>query len=263
MAVSEYIKQLQSYEEYAFSWDELLKNSNAPESTIRKELARLADKNEILNLRHGFYLIIPPRYQSLGKLPVQLYIDKLFKHLNKEYYVGLYSAATFYGAAHQQVQQDYVITVPPALRDINKGKTKLRFFKTQRSPEKNIIEKKSDAGLFKVSSPALTAVDLVHHQSKIGGINRILANLEELAQEITIEDLNNLLSWYSNKSTLQRLGYLMEELEVKESIPKYIYDKLKKEKFYPILLSPKKGQKAGSTGNRWKIDVNIKLENDI
>ena len=47
VVVSEYIKHLQSYEEYAFSWKELLSNCNAPESTI-----------EILNLRQGFYLII-------------------------------------------------------------------------------------------------------------------------------------------------------------------------------------------------------------
>lgn len=263
MAVSEYIKQLQSYEEYAFSWDELLKNNDAPEPTIRKELARLADKNEILNLRQGFYLIMPPRYQSLGKLPIQLYIDKLFKYLNKDYYAGLYTAAAFYGASHQQIQQDYVITVSPALRDINKNKTKLRFFKTGHWPKKNILQKKSDAGLFNISSPALTAIDLVHHQAKIGGISRLLSNLEELAEEITHEDMENLLSWYSNKSTLQRFGYLMEEIEVQESIPQLIYDRLKNERFYPVLLSPKKGQKAGSTGNRWKVDVNIKLENDL
>ena len=55
MIVAEYIKTLQSYEEYAFSWEEVLEKCNAPESTIRKELVRLAKKNEIVNLRKGFY----------------------------------------------------------------------------------------------------------------------------------------------------------------------------------------------------------------
>ena len=49
MIVAEYIKTLQSYEEYAFSWEEVLEKCNAPESTIRKELVRLAKKNEIVN----------------------------------------------------------------------------------------------------------------------------------------------------------------------------------------------------------------------
>lgn len=263
MTASEYIRQLQSYEEYSFSWEELHKNSNAPEPTIRKELARLASRNEIINLRHGFYLIVPPRYQGLGKLPVQLYVDKLFRYLNKPYYLALYSAATLHGAAHQQVQQDYIITVPPALRDINKGKTKLRFFKMGNWPSKNIIQKKSDAGMFKISSPALTVVDLVHHQLKIGGINRMLANLEELAEEITEEDMENLLSWYPNKSSLQRLGFLLARMDVSDNILELIYEHLKQEQFYPVLLNPKKGQNAGSTGNKWKVDVNIKIESDL
>jgi len=104
--VSEYIKQLQSFEEYAFSWEEIMKNCNSPESTLRKELVRLAGRNEIFNLRQGFYLIIPPRYQTFGKLPLQLYVEKLFKYLNKKYYVGLYSAAAIHGASHQRIQQD-------------------------------------------------------------------------------------------------------------------------------------------------------------
>jgi len=83
MIVSAYIKTLQSYEEYAFSWEEVLEKCNAPESTIRKELVRLAKKNEIVNLRKGFYIILPPKFQNLGKIPVQLYVEKLFLHTNK------------------------------------------------------------------------------------------------------------------------------------------------------------------------------------
>lgn len=263
MNVSEYIKQLQSFEEYAFSWEEIQRNCSSPEPTLRKELIRLVNKNEILNLRQGFYLIIPPRYQNFKKLPVQLYIDKLFKHLGKNYYVGLYSAAAIHGASHQRIQQDYVITSTPAVRDIENGNTKIRFFKSGHWPDNNIIEKKSDAGLYKVSSPSLTAADLVHHHTKIGGLNRMLPNLEEIASEISAEDLNNLLSWYPYKSTLQRLGYLLEEMEVKESIPKEIFKHLNTKPFYPVLLTPRKGENVGSTGNRWKVDVNIKLESDI
>lgn len=263
MNVTEYIKQLQSFEEYSFSWDEVQKNCNSPEPTLRKELMRLAEKNEIINLRQGFYLIIPPRYQNMSKLPLQLYVDKLFKQLGKEYYIGLFSAASVYGASHQKIQQDYIVTVPPTLRDIEKGKNKVRFFKTENLPEKNIIVKKSDAGLYKISSPALTAIDLVHYHPKIGGINRMLANLEEISQEINTEDLNELLSWYPHKSSLQRFGFLMEYLEVQEFIPNSVFKNLEKDAFYSILLTPKKDQKAGKTGNRWKVDINLQLESDI
>lgn len=263
MSVSEYIKQLQSYEEYSFSMEELLRDSNAPETTLRKELTRLMNKGEVFKLRHGFYLIIPPRYQNFGKLPIQLYVNKLFSFLEKKYYVGLYSAAAYHGAGHQKIQQDYIVTEPPALRGINKEKNKIRFFLTKQWHEQNIVQWKSDAGYCNVSSPALTAADLLYHHQKLGGINRMLSNIEELAEEISKADIEELLTWYPHKSTLQRFGYLLEEFQFDESITNLMYDHLCKEKFYSILLSPKKGQKAGGTGNRWKVDVNIKLESDI
>lgn len=262
-AVSDYIDRLLSYEEYAFSWEELRENCKAPETTIRNSVNRLTDTKDIINIRKGFYLILPPRYRGLGKLPVQLYIDKLFKYLNRPYYIALYSAASLHGASHQQIQEDYIITIKPTLLDISKGNVRIRFFSTRRLPEKNLVKKKSDAGLFNASSPVLTAVDLIDYQSNIGGLNRILANLEELTEEIQPDDVNDLLTWYPHKSVLQRFGFLLDELQVGSALSDLIYEHLKKENFYPVLLSPKKDQRAGKAGNRWKIDVNFKLEADL
>ena len=75
-----------------------------------KNILRLAEKGEVLSLRKGFYLIIPPRFSSVKKLPVQLYCDKLFRYLGRNYYIALFSAAKFHGASHQQVHRDYIIT---------------------------------------------------------------------------------------------------------------------------------------------------------
>lgn len=263
MTVADYIKQLLSFEEFAFSLGELRKSIEKSETSIKSELSRLIEKHEILNLRKGFYLIIPPRYSKLGQLPIQLYIDKLFKSLDRCYYLGLYSAAKFHGAGHQQSQRDYVMTQKPKLYDIKKETIDIRYFTTSNWPDGNIIERKSDAGIFKISSPALTAVDLIHHQTKLGGLNRMLANLEELSEEITFDDLQELLKWYPQKSTLQRLGFLLEQFQVKPNITNLIRHYLSNINYYPVLLSPNSNQKAGSVDNQWKVDVNVKLESDI
>lgn len=52
--VSEFIRELQSYEEYSFSLDELREKTNAPESSIRKELNRLGKDKQILILEKAF-----------------------------------------------------------------------------------------------------------------------------------------------------------------------------------------------------------------
>lgn len=120
MTISNYIEKLLSYEEYAFSREELLQHCEKSEISLKRELSRLVEKKEVINLRRGFYLIIPPRYSKQGKLPIQLYVDKLFKYLNRYYYLGFYSAAKFHGASHQQAHRDYVMISPPSIRNIKK-----------------------------------------------------------------------------------------------------------------------------------------------
>lgn len=263
MTVANYIKQLLSYEEYSFSLDELIQHIHKSETSIKSELSRLIVKKEIVNLRKGFYLIITPRYSSAQKLPIQLYCEKLFKYLDRNYYVALFSAAKFHGASHQQVQKDYIITEKPKFNDISKTTIDIRFFTTSNWTEKNIKMMKSDAGPYKVSSPALTIADLIHYQTKLGGINRMLAVIEELSEELNESDLVELLNWYPNKSTLQRFGFLLEELGINEESQELIFMKLKTTNFFPVLLSPKSNEKPGAVDNRWKVAVNIKLESDI
>ena len=263
MTVASYIKQLLSYEEYSFSLNELFENIHKSETSIKSELSRLITKKEIVNLRKGFYLIITPRYSAAQKLPIHLYCEKLFNYLDRNYYVALFSAAKFYGASHQQVHRDYIITEPPKFNDISKRTIDIRFFTTGNRPDKNIQMMKSDAGIYKVSSPALTIVDLIHHQTKLGGINRMLAVIEELSEELKESDLVELLSWYPNKSALQRFGFLLEEIGMNDDLQNLIFMHLKATKFFPVLLSPKSNEKPGAVNSKWKVAVNIKLESDI
>ncbi len=263
MSIAEYIYELLTREEYSFSWDELVQKSTRTKDSLTNELSRLVDKKQVINLRRGFYLIIPPRYRKLNILPISLYVDKLFKYLEKDYYLGLYTAAKFHGGSHQQIQKDYVIASMPSNHNISKEEVVIDFFNITNWPQKNIIKKKSDAGYFNISSPALTLVDLINYHPKIGGINRILAIIEELAEELSTDDIKDLLSWYPYKSTIQRTGYLLEELQADNKLTDLFYEYLKDKRYFPILLSPKKGQKAGKVSNVWKVDVNLELESDL
>ncbi len=264
MNLSNFIKERLSFESYAFSWDELLiAKADKTETSVQSQLSYAIQKGDIIPLRHHFYLILPPRYSKFGKLPIELYVNSLFEFLDRNYYVGLYSAAKFYGAGHQQIQKEYILHDKAPLLSISKNNINLDFFTVSNWPTNNIVAKKGDAGMFKISSPCLTAVDLIYHQTKIGGLNRMLSVIEELTEEMKLADAKDLLSWYSQKSVLQRLGFLLNEFNPESEIANLIYEHLKLEKFYPVLLSPRSNQKPGAVENRWKIDVNIKLESDL
>ncbi|MBW8201233.1 type IV toxin-antitoxin system AbiEi family antitoxin [Leeuwenhoekiella polynyae] len=261
--VAECIDKLLSIEEYSFSLDELMEQTTKSKNAIWQELAHLIEKNKVLNLRKGFYLILTPRYSSFGKLPIDLYIEKLFEYLGRNYYLGFYSAAKVYGASHQQIQRDYVMTSTPKLLDIKKSAIDIRFLTTSAWPEKNILPKKSDAGTYHISSPALTLADLIHYQNKLGGLNRMLSTIEELLEEVTQKDLEDLLSWYGNKATLQRLGFLLDQIDQENRFSNLIFQHLEKQKIHPVLLKPTIQQRPGSVDNKWKVDVNLRLETDL
>jgi len=262
--LSDFIKERLSFESYAFNWDELIiAQADKSKKSIHRQLSYAIQKGDIIPLRHHFYLIIPPRYSKFGKLPIELYLNSLFKFLDRNYYVGLYSAAKSYGAVHQQIQKEYVFHNKAPLLSIPKNSINLDFFTVSNWPKKNIISKNGDAGMYNISSPCLTAVDLIYHQTKIGGFNRMLSVLEELTEEIKLANAKDLLSWYSQKSVLQRFGYLLNQFNPEADIANLIYEHLKLEKFYPVLLSPRSNEKPGSVENRWKVDVNIKMESDL
>ncbi|MDT7828225.1 type IV toxin-antitoxin system AbiEi family antitoxin [Pricia sp. S334] len=263
MDVSEYIKVCLSREEYSFTWDELRGAIGKPTTAIKKEVTYLTSKKELIALRQNFYLIIPPRYATQGKLPIELYIHKLFKYLNREYYLGGFSAAKFHGASHQQIQKEYVFTTKPALLSISKGGMDIQFFTLSNWPKSNIIRKKSDAGYFNVSDPILTIADLIYHQTKLGGLNRMLANIEELLEEVQLSDLQELLKWYPNKSVLQRLGFLIEYLQPESELLNPIMTYLVNNRYYPVLLNTFDKGRPGAVDNGWKVAINLELESDI
>jgi predicted transcriptional regulator of viral defense system len=262
MSASDYINQLLSYEEYSFSFKELSDNSPKSKQALISELKRLSDKKEIVNLRHGFFLILPPRYRNIESLPLELYINKLFEYLQKPYYVACLSAARFHGSAHQQIQKDYVITIPPPIRDSYKT-SNVKFLTCSHWPAFNIVKKKSEAGYYNISSPVLTVVDLINYQSQLGGLNKQFTVIQELSEEIELNDLKDLLKWYPNKSTLQRLGYLLAKLQINPDFTDMIYSELVRRKIYPILLDPGTKKSAEDIGNLWKVNMNIELESDL
>ena len=61
-------------------------------------------------VQHDFFMIIPAEYQKLGSLPPHWVIDSLMRYLKQDYYIGLLSAASFYGATEQQPMTFQVIT---------------------------------------------------------------------------------------------------------------------------------------------------------
>ena len=252
---------LQSQGRYAFTFEELRNCFKSSEKTLLQGLYRYKTKKQIAQIRKGFYVIIPPNYSNQGMLPPYLFIDDLMKSLNKPYYMALFSAAALYGAAHQQPMEYFVIAETPAPRSINNKKLKVSFFSKNSWEHDDIVQKTIDAGYFNVSSPELTALDLLAYIDKIG-MNRTVTILHELAQAMKTKALSRTAKRYLNTPVIQRLGYILDKVLGEENLSYSLLKTLNNRNISPILLGTQK-EKQGDLDEKWKIIKNIEIESDL
>lgn len=259
-----WIEKQQSWGKYVFSLSQVKTDfPDLSELALKRALDRLSNKERIISVYKGFYLIVPPEYTSRGLLPPMLFIDSLMQFVNKPYYVGLLSAAALHGAAHQQPQEFFVVTDTKQTTTLKKG-LKINYI-TKKSISGSFLEKrKTEFGYVNVSNPELTAADLVYYHNRIGGINRAASVLNELVEVMKPERVTEELINTLTIPTIQRLGYLLDVVLGQKALADKLYTesrKLKKEFFRQPL---KAGiEKIGfPKDDRWKIIVNTDIEID-
>lgn len=260
--LNRYLDYLRSKGRYTFTGDEVISEFGLSDEAYQKVVQRLLDKGRISRLRQNFYLIIPPEYASRKTLPLGYFLDDLMNFLERNYYAGLLTAAMYHGAAHQQPQSQFVVAEPPYLRPIKNSQQSIIFCLKKRWNTEFVSQKKTDAGYINVSNPALTALDLVFYSDRIGGINRAATVLAELASELKPDMLKRTAEEFSQATTLQRLGYILEEVLQETTMTDALYQTLNRRKFYPAQLNPKAECENQKAPNRWKIIPNMDVEVD-
>jgi len=256
-----FLVELQSKGRYTFTFDELRTRFDLSEETLLQVVYRYKLKKQVAQIRKGFYAIIPPEYSRQGMLPPYLFIDDLMKSLNKQYYVALLSAASIYGAAHQQPMESFVIARSPAPRSIKNNKLKITFLSKKCWVQEGIIQQKTNAGYMNVSVPELTALDFFEH-THVLGINRIVSILQELVEEMKVSTLIKIAGQYTNTAAIQRLGYILQMHLSYEKLADSLWKVLNKRNFFPVALSPQK-EKKGEADNRWRVIKNMEIESDL
>ena len=231
---------------------------------LKNALTRFGNKKKICSVWKGFYVIIPIEYQSKGIIPEVYYIDWLMKFLRRDYYISLLNAAAFYGAAHQQPQEFTVVTTPPSLRSTQKKGTKINFNNKSTILDQFTEQRKTPTGYIRISSPELTATDLIQFEKEIGGINRAATVLNELAESCNFAKLTKQFFEYIATPVIQRLGYLLDEVLEYQTQANELYSCAKKHgiSFRKTLLKSRKPVTNCDENEKWKIIINEQIEID-
>ena len=263
MLLGTFIDSLQTKGRYTFTRAEALVHLNCSQDAFRFAALRLIKKKRLIRPITGFYVIVPTEYQEVGSPPAAWFIDYLMKFCEQAYYVGLLSAAALHGAAHQQPQVFQVITTK-TLREIKIANQQIQFFTKKCVIAADCQTVKTPTGYMQISTPEITAFDLLLYVKSAGHLSHIATVLAELQEQFDEKRLREILNGDSIKfSQIQRLGYLLEIVQARPEIIALLKQYIQTHKPRTIPLRPDKTRQNTEKNTDWCLYINEKIEADL
>lgn len=265
---SDYLKDLRRSGQLSFTIDKVVSDLKMPERNALVAIHRIKKRGEIISPAKGFYVIIPPEHQLQGCIPAKELLPILMKHLNVNYYVGLLSAAMYHGSTHQKPNSFQVISNKQIRKELRFGAVAIDLIYKKSLENLPIQEIAVDSGYLKISSPELTIMDLLLYPKRSGGLNHIATVLSEIVPSIDIKKLLELANASSQKTWLQKLGYILEKIDsenpnhkqrIVEALAKYLSNSNKKF----VALAPEIQIEGYPKCKKWMIIENTSIESDL
>jgi len=255
-----YISSLTASGRYHFSSRDVQAALGISADAAKLALNRLAKQKLVASPARGFYVFVPPEYQSLGCLPADQFIPDLMKRLDLTYYAGLLSAAQYYGAAHQR-PQEFQVFLAKSRRPIKCGSVRVAFMMRKRITEIPVQSFNTPRGIIMISTPEATALDLVGYQDHAGGLSQAATVLAELSEKIDPEKLAAAaatapIPW------AQRLGYLLENVGGGEKTGP-LRDYIRKHVKRSVQLLPTVPHEHARRNSDWKLYINTEIEVEL
>ena len=249
-----------AFGKYHFSLSEFRSTLGGTAVAARQALSRLSKRGEIASPARGFYVIVPPEYRRIGCLPADEFVPALMEYRNLPYYVGLLSAAQYFGAAHQRPQEFQVI-LPKNRPLIACGKVKVVFVSRKNLEAVPTVRFNNPRGTIVVSSVEATAIDLVGYMHRAGGLDRVSGLLFELADEL---DPVRLVEASESASVLwaQRLGFLLEYIGAGVKVTALKKNVHRRARNFTKLL-PGIDEKSRYRSEEWRVLANADVEPEI
>lgn len=233
-----------------------------PPEQVRVRLNAAVHARRLFSPSRSLWVAIPPKYRMWDAPPAVEFLDQVMTHLDREYYVGWLSAAELHGAAHQRPQALQVAVNRP-VQDRSFGRAHLRFTQQSRVCQLPRQRHNVESGHVWVSTPDLTAVDLVDRPELGGGISNVATVLFELAETATLDPANIArLAGTFSATAVRRLGYLLRVVDAPVDTTTLERAVKAAPLPRPALLDPRL-PRQGVTDQTWEIVVNTDVEPDL
>lgn len=258
--LEKWVEALPPQGRYAFTREEAMAALGFGRKDFNQAARRLAVQKKIARIHGPFYVVVPLEHLAVGVIPADWFIVALMEHLHRPFYVGGLSAAALHGAAHQHPQWLQVVTDRP-LRKIRCRGVGIQFFVKNDVGGVPTQPIKTVTGFLPASTPEATVLDLIRYCRRIGGLNQVLAVLQELGESIDPAKLVKVVQLDGNLAYGQRLGWLLEQAGF-ASKTQPLADWLARKKPFDAKLEPSRPIRGSTCSKRWRLWLNAEVERE-
>jgi predicted transcriptional regulator of viral defense system len=228
---------------------EILGTSN---KAVYRVLDRLKLKRRIKQIRGGLYLLSPARSGVEGAWTEHIFTI-LPKLLKDNYYVGFWSALSYWGMTEQIPQTTYVVVVKRR-RNLIFDDRMIQFVTYPDNRFFGYVQEKLGETGFSISTREKTIVDSLTHPELAGGISEVAKSIWTSRDEIDINQLIDYARRMRVRAVCLRLGYILELL----GFGKESYETLSPEKPTGApWLDPSATKKQIRYSSRWGLRLNL------
>jgi len=254
-----FIDDLQTRGRYSFT-DAEARDAVKPSARAAAEaLRRLRVGGRIATPRRGFDVIVPPEYRGAGCPPASWFIDDLMRFVGRPYYVALLSAAAVHGAAHHQPMRFQVVTDRP-MRPAGAGRVRIDFHVSRATASAPAAQVQTETGYMSVSTPDVTAFDLVRFVAASGGTSNIATVLADLAESLQTGALRGFAATRPTPE-IQRLGYLLDAIG-REDLADPLARALAGRRVRTVLLAAGSPSGTREATPPWRVAANESIDPD-
>lgn len=251
---SKLLTTLSSQDRVIFTISDAQKITKTSHATTRRLINRLIDKNWLIRLVPGKYLIVPLSAGEKAEFSENWHV--VAKHLIEpnHYYLSHYSALEIHEMITQPLMTIY-ITTPKRRKKTKVLGGSFRFLYAKPSKFWGIEEvwvKQTEK--VKVSDLERTIVDCLDSPKLCGGISELAKGLWVKRNEIDYSKLAKYVSRFGSKAVAKRLGFLLELYGIGDEAT---VEKLRKFITASFVLLDSSLPATGKYRSSWRIRVNF------
>ena len=253
------IEDLESEGRRTFSMEEAMQRLHSKRKNALAILGGLKRAKRVVTLTNGLYALWHPSERRWGIHPLPV-LDAIMKYRNCPYYVGLLSAADYYGAAHHK-PQDLQVIIQKQMKFRKAKDLAISLHVFNQFPSEGLSSVKTQGEKIIFSSPERTILDLFYFESACGGFKNICLVIRSLLPKLKKEDLKKIIDVYPYSSSIQKLGYMLEHFESDKPILDVLNKWASHHKRPNISLSSRLPKK-GKMHPLWHVIENAKVEEE-